>query len=198
MQHHRVVIISPFIIAHFFVPLLYKIKSKSLYEYLEDKFDGHTSVKYFTILISVLFQFIFASCVLFSTAVSIRDIILPENLSVNLWHICLFIGFFSAILAFFGLQSVVWANFIQYIVMLGCMVSIIVLGIINYGSAEYNLLNTNASSLTMYKSFNFGFRSMWNQTKLTQRDTFFVFKENFRDRYTFWNCNYFSLVWIFF
>jgi Na+/proline symporter len=179
--------LSPFIIAYFFVPFLYKIKSKSLYEYLDDKFNGHTSVKYFTILISVLFQFVFASCVLFSTAVSLQQI-LPENLNILLWHICLFIGLLSAILAFFGLQSVVWANFVQYIIMVCCMVTIIIIGIINYGVAENNLLNSNTSSLTTYSSFNLGLKSMWNTTKLTNRDSFFVFKENFRDRYTFWNC----------
>lgn len=188
MQIVLCLVLSPFIIAYFFVPILYKIKSKSLYEYLDDKFDGKTSVKYFTILISVLFQFIFASCVLFSTAVSIRDIILPENLNIMLWHICLLIGMFSAILACFGLRSVVWANFIQYIIMLGCMITIIILGIIDYGAAEKNILNANTSSLTTFNLFNLGLTSMWNQTKITQRDTFFVFKENFRDRYTFWNC----------
>ena len=115
MQILLCLVLSPFIIAYFFVPFLYKIKSKSLYEYLDDKFDGHKTVKYFTILISILFQFVFASCVLFSTAVSIQQI-LPDSIGIKLWHICLFIGLFSALLAFLGLQSVVWANFVQYIV----------------------------------------------------------------------------------
>ena len=186
MQICLCLLLAPFLIAYFFVPFLYKIKSKSLYEYLDDKFDGHRTVKYFTILISVLFQFVFASCVLFSTAVSIQQI-LPANLSIMLWQICLFIGLFSALLAFFGLQSVVWANFVQYIIMVGCMVIMIILGIINYGNAELRSLGSS-TDITALSSFKLGLASMWNTTKAVERDHLFVFKENFRDRYTFWNC----------
>ena len=127
--------LAPFVIAFLFVPFLYKIRAKSLYEYLDDKFDGRRTVKNFTILISVLFQFIFASCVLFSTAVSVQQI-LPRHFDIALWHICLFIGLLSACLAFFGLQSVVWANLVQYVIMVGCMVTMIFLGILNYGASE--------------------------------------------------------------
>lgn len=171
--------LAPIIMAYFFVPFLYKIKSASLYDYFTDKFDGHLTVKYFTILIAVSFQFLFASCVLFSTAISILQIV-PDNLEVELWQVCAVIGLLSAVLAFFGLQSVVWANFVQYVIMVACMVTFIFLGIINYESQETQEVGRSR--------FSAGFWSMWSTTQSTQRNKIFIFKENLRERYTFWNC----------
>ena len=68
-------VISPIVIALFFVPFIYRIKSNSVYEYLDDKFNDSKSVKYFTVGLMILFQLILSSLVLFSTSNTIMQIL---------------------------------------------------------------------------------------------------------------------------
>lgn len=180
-QINLCLVLAPFLIAKFFIPFIYKIKSDSLYEYLDDKFDGFQTVKNFTVLLVILFQFIFASCVLYSASVTIHQI-LSLNHSIDLWPICAFVGVFSVLMALFGLRSVVLANFVQYLIMIGCMLTFIILGVLNY---DQDLAQTSSSFTSI---FNSGLKSLWNVTKSTDRHKLFVFQDNFRTRYTFWNC----------
>lgn len=165
-------VIAPILIALYFVPFLYKIKSKSIYEYLDDKFGGSRSVKVFALLIAILFQFIFSTMVLFSTSLSVNHI-LSFDFNLNVWIVPALLGLLSAVLALMGLRSVVLANFTQYLIMVLCNVVLIFLGIKN--------LNSNAR-------FADNVYEIWNATKLTGRNRLFVFEENFQHRYTFWNC----------
>jgi hypothetical protein len=177
------IILSPILISLFFVPFLYKIKSKSIYDYLNDKFDGHMTVKNLAISLGILFQFLFASMVLFSTSISITQIVSLNYESIQLWHVSLFLGLFSAFLALLGLESVILANFVQYILMTLCNLLIIYLGIKNYSTDSISK-NVNNSTLSFMSNLN----SMWNATVTTGRSDFLVFNESFRIRYTFWNC----------
>jgi len=186
-QINLCLVLAPFVIAKFFIPFIYKIKSDSLYEYLDDKFDGYKSVKNFTVLLVILFQFIFASCVLYSASITIHQVI-SVNYSIYVWPICAFVGLFSMLMALFGLKSVVWANFVQYLIMIGCMITFILLGILKYDE-DYALAQTNSFT----SLFNSGLKSLWNVTKSTNRDTIFVFGDNFRTRYIIINFHIISI-----
>lgn len=164
------VLLGPVIVAYIFVPFIYKIKSNSIYEYLEDKFDGNKSVKIFILILGVIFQCVFASLVLFSTSIAILNVF--SSFSVSLWQISLFLGLISALLALLGLKSVVLANFIQFAIMVACHIAIIVLGVMNYSNS----------------SFTQGLSDAWDKTKSSGHAHFFVFSENLRSRYTVWNC----------
>lgn len=86
-------VLAPIFISFFFVPFLYKLKSKSIYDYLNDKFDTHSTVKNFAIFLGVIFQFVFASMVLYSTSISITQIISLNYSLIQLWHVSLFFEF---------------------------------------------------------------------------------------------------------
>ena len=151
-------------------------------------------VKKFTLMLSIVFQFVFASLVLFSTAIACMQIVsssdttaststtttpshpqASSSVKVEIWMISLILGALSALLALMGLRSVVLANFLQYLIMLGCNLLIIVLGIKNFTS-----LSSNDASSNSWSSFGENFQRMWNVTKETGRDEFLVFSENFR------------------
>jgi uncharacterized sodium:solute symporter family permease YidK len=169
--------IAPFLIALVFVPFLYKIKSASIYDYLDDKFGARSKhVKIFTLLLSVLFQFVFASLVLFSTAISCMHIV-SFSFKIEIWVIPMCLGLLSALLALLGLKSVVMANFFQYLIMLACNVAIIVLGIRNFGEVGDNNNNGTSSSAS---SFVHNFYRMLNVTNEAGGGRVFVINENFR------------------
>ena len=173
LQFTLCLLMAPLVISVFFVPFIYEMKSKSIYEYLDNKFNGSKSVKYFTLIIILLFQFAFASLVLFSAGITLLEII-PESSGINIWMVVGVLGLISLSLALLGLQSVVWANFLQYLIMIACNVTVVVLGIKNFNGQS--------------SSFSQGFYSVWNMTEITGRNKFFNFDENLRSRYTFWNC----------
>jgi hypothetical protein len=118
--------------AALFVPFVYRIKSTSVYEYLEDKFDGSGLVKMFTLVLAVVSQMSYASLVLFSTAICVAQLLALSHPAVSVWPVALGIGSLSAVLAVLGLESIVWANFAQYVILVVCNVLIIVFGIRNY------------------------------------------------------------------
>lgn len=145
-------------------------------------------------MLSIVFQFVFASLVLFSTAIACMQIVsssdttastsatttpshpqASSSVKVEIWMISLILGALSALLALMGLRSVVLANFLQYLIMLGCNLLIIVLGIKNFTS-----LSSNDASSNSWSSFGENLQRMWNVTKETGRDEFLVFSENFR------------------
>lgn len=164
---------APVIIAVFFVPFIYRIKGHSVYEYLDDKFNDSKSVKYFTVLLMILFQLILSSLVLFSTCNTIMQI-LSLNHQVDLWPIVLVLGTTSFSLALLGLQSVIWANFFQFFIMVSCNILVILLGIKFYdGNQSESILE--------------GINLMWNVTVSTGHNQFFSFAERNQDRYTFFN-----------
>ena len=177
------IILAPILISIFFVPFLYKIKSRSIYDYLNDKFDGHMTVRNLAISFGILFQFLFASMVLFSTSISITQIVSLNYEYIQLWHVSLFLALFSAFLALLGLESVILANFVQYVLMTLCNLLIIYLGIKNYHTDSISQ-NTDNSTPTFMSNLN----AMWNATVTTGRSDFLIFDESFRIRYTFWNC----------
>lgn len=166
-------IAAPIIIAVFFVPFIYRIKSHSVYEYLDDKFNDSKSVKYFTVLLMILFQLILSSLVLFSTCNTIMQIISLSR-QVDLWPIVLVLGTISFSLALLGLQSVIWANFFQYFIMVSCNILVIILGLKFYDG------NSTASIFD-------GIGLMWNTTVSTGHNQLFSFSEGSQDRYTFYN-----------
>jgi hypothetical protein len=161
------------LIAVFVVPFVHKIKSRSIYEYLEDKFgEDDRSVKVFTLALAVAFQFFYASLVLFSTALCVMHMVSLSH-PVDLWPVALLIGLLSALLATLGLESIVWANLAQYAVLIACNVLIVVLGIRNYQSDASFLANLNA---------------MVNVTRATGHGQLFSAELSPRSRYTIWNC----------
>lgn len=168
------IIIAPIIIAVFFVPFIYRIKSNSIYEYLDDKFNDSKSVKYFTVLLMIMFQLAFASLVLYSTSNTIMQIVSLQYNTIVLWPIAVILGVTSFGLALLGLKSVIWANFFQYLIMIVCNIVVIVLGV--------KFFEGNES-----KSFIDGAKQILNITEISGRGQLFDFKENFRSRYTFWN-----------
>ena len=167
------ILVGPVLIAVFFVPFVYKIKSNSIYEYLDDKFNNSKSVKYFTLFMVISFQFMFASLVLYSASITILQIV-SFSYDVSLWQVAVFLGALSTCLAFLGLKSVVWANFLQYLIMIACNISVIILGLKHFDGNRSNSLMEGASLI-------------WNITESSGRGDVFVFAENFRARYTFWN-----------
>lgn len=168
------IIFAPIIIAVFFVPFIYRIKSNSIYEYLDDKFNDSKSVKYFTVLLMIMFQLTFASLVLYSTSNTIMQIISLKYSSIVLWPIVVVLGLTSFGLALLGLKSVIWASFFQYLIMIFCNIVVIVLGVTYFEGNES-------------ESFIEGAKKILNITEITGRAQIFDFKENFRSRYTFWN-----------
>jgi Na+(H+)/acetate symporter ActP len=174
-QYSLCVTLAPFIIAFLFVPFLYKLESKSLYDYLDDKFDGSMAVKRFTLAIGLLTQFFYLSLVVLSTGIctlQIVSLIYP----FKLWTVIAFVTSLSAFLAILGLSSVIWANFVQFILMTACNVLIIVFSIKNFQSE-------NASS-----SFTENLYEMYKLADTDNTSRVFVLEENFRYRYTLWNC----------
>ena len=168
-------IVAPVIISIFLVPFIYKLKSKSINEYLDDKFDGHKSVKVMALVIVLIFQFLFSALVLFSASITIMQTLASNYPGLSLWAIVAVLTALSALLAMLGLQSVIWSNLLQYLIMIGCNVTFIFLGI-----KYYNGYNGSAS-------FNEGLRTMWNTTVESGRGDLFQFNENLRHRYTFLN-----------
>jgi len=164
---------GPIIIAVFFVPFIYKMRSNSVYEYLDDKFNDSKSVKYFTVLLMILFQLTFASLVLFSTSNTVMQI-LSLIYDIDLWPIVVVLGIVSFGLALLGLKSIIWANFLQYIIMIICNLTVIILGL------KYFEGNSSASVIQ-------GVGLVWNITDLSGHDKVISFKENFHNRYTLWN-----------
>lgn len=165
------VLIAPVLIAFFFVPFLYNLKSKSIYEYLENKFDsGSKSVKVFTLFIIIIFQFLFASLVLFSSSLTVVQLISIKW--INLWHCASVLGLLSGLLAILGLKSIIWANCLQYLIIISCNIAIILFGFQNL---------SNGSIID-------GFKLAVNITQQTDRYNLNFLQENGRYRYTFLNC----------
>lgn len=163
------VLLAPLLISAFFVPFLYRLKSKSIYEYLNDKFDtGSHSVKIFILVLIILFQFMFASLVLFSSSLTIIQMISFNKTTISLWHCALILGLISAFLAMLGLKSIIWANFLQYLIIIGCNISIIVIGLRDLSPDSASVLE--------------GFKLAWNITEQTNRNTLFTLNENTRFR----------------
>lgn len=157
-------VFAALIVAVFFVPLVYRIKSRSIYEYLDDKFEGAKSVKNFALILAIANQLSISSSVLFSTAICVMQII-SLSYPIRLWPVATAIGLISAFMAILGLESIVWANFIQYVILIVCNVLIVVFGIKNY----------NASG-----SFGSNLNEMLNVTRVAERGQIFILNENMR------------------
>ena len=179
------------VIAIFFVPIIYKIKSKSIYEYLDDKFDGSRAVKNLTLILVVISQFSLSSLVLFSTCICVMHII-SLSYAITIWPIAFSIATLSALLAILGLESIIWSNFIQYCIMVTCQICIILFGIKNY---QYTSIPSNMTNLV--DAFMSNLNLMFNATKKANRNEFITLDANFRNRYTIWNSLFGLLVgWI--
>jgi len=162
-------LIAPIIIALVFVPFLYELKFKSIYEYIDNKFgSGSHVVKMLTILLVLFFQFFFAAFVLLSSSLAIVQIVAYNPISVLLCTLVL--GVSSALLAMLGLKSIIWANFFQFLILIACNLTFIILGFQN--------LSSNSS---IWDGLQFALN-------VTGRNNLIVFKEDFRYQYTFWNC----------
>jgi hypothetical protein len=181
-------LLGPFIIAGLFVPFLFKIKSKSIYEYLDDKFEGYKTVKNFTLFMIMVYQFLLASLVLLSAGITIAQIV-SSNYQLSLWPIVLVLGLISSSLALLGFHSVVWLNFIQYLIMVACNLTIIYLGIkhFTYEQISSQTSSTNRSTSVADSEFVEGLSRVWSSTVESGRSRLFVFDENLRYRFTFWN-----------
>lgn len=157
-------------------------------------------MKKFTLLLSILFQFIFASLVLFSTSIACIQIasfpstssslsLSQSSIKVEIWMISACLGALSAILALMGLKSVVLANFLQYLIMLACNIFIIFLGIWNFADfgspsslTSSQQMNSTSSQITSSSFFD-NLKRLWDITKESGRGEIFVFEENFRYRF---------------
>jgi Na+/proline symporter len=183
-QYSLIMILPPIVIATVCVPFLHKLKSKSLYDYLTDKFEGSLAVQNFTLAMALLAQFFFLSIIMFSTGICVMQIV-SLVFPVKLWSVLTLIGTLSAFLAILGLKSVIWVNFIQYIAMIACNLLIIVFSIKNYQAttATDSMNSTNSTS-----SFTANFMEMYNVMERVNMSRVFIFEENFRHRYTMWNC----------
>jgi hypothetical protein len=180
-------LLGPFIIAGLFVPFLFKIKSKSIYEYLDDKFEGYKTVKNFTLLMIMMYQFLLASLVLLSAGITVAQIV-SSNYQLSLWPIVLVLGLISSSLALLGFHSVVWLNFIQYLIMIACNLTIIYLGVKHFTFGQANSQSSLISNSTSASNeFSDGLSRVWSSTVQSGRDRLFVFDENLRYRFTFWN-----------
>lgn len=134
-------------------------------------------------MLSILFQFVFSSMVLFSTALGCVQIFYSSWSSYSryeIWLVSTCLGLLSAFLALMGLKSVVLANFVQYAILVACNVIIIVLGIKNFRPMHNN--HGAAANVTLINDNSFveNFVRLWDVTKSSGRGNFFVFEENFR------------------
>ena len=165
---------------------------------------------YVLLIKAVSFQLIFGSLVLFSASMSILQILKMTDTATAtadtslLWPIVLVIGLLSSCLALLGLQSVVWANLLQFVVMVACNLAIIYLGLHDLGAHKTTELavadpsepianSTSAPSASTFIMLMQGLASVWNATATRTASEgktayTFTFREDFRTRYTFWNC----------
>jgi len=131
-------------------------------------------VKNLALILAIMFQLAFASLVLYSTANTLIQIISVHYTDITLTPVVLILGSISLSLALLGLKSVIWANFLQYFIMIVCNVAVITLGLKFFDNNKTN-------------SFVEGAALVWNMTRSTGHDKLFLFQENFNTRYTFWN-----------
>ncbi len=167
-------VLGPILIAAFFIPFIFRIQSASVYAYLDNKFNGSRSVKSLALILAIIFQLAFASIVLFSTANILIQIISVHYTAITLTPIVLVLGTVGLALALLGLKSVIWANFLQYLILIVCNATVIILGLKFF---DNNKTNSAAEGLSLIS----------NMTYSTGHNRLFLFQENFNSRYTFWN-----------
>jgi len=147
------VLIAPILISLLFVPFLWKLKAKSIYEYIDDKFEetGSKFVKCLLIFIVSLFQLIFGSILIYSFSLHVVQLISNDLNFIQLWQCILLIGICSCLLAMLGIKSIIWANFFQYSIIIICFLIIISIGFTTNTNLDWNkqlnsLINLNENN----------------------------------------------------
>lgn len=144
------------IASYFFLPLFYKLQITSVYEYLGVRFNN--KVRILGSLLYAIYMILFLPIVIYIPALALGQGIskliftklfnrsisyfLVTNLNVHLITpvVCVVCIFYTTL---GGLKAVIWTDAIQFGVMLGSMIVVIVVGLWNEGGFQNVLKNAS-------------------------------------------------------
>ncbi|KAK9722159.1 Sodium:solute symporter family [Popillia japonica] len=125
------------IASYFFLPLFYKLQITSVYEYLGVRFNN--KVRILGSLLYAIYMILFLPIVIYIPALALGQV---TNLNVHLITpvVCVVCIFYTTL---GGLKAVIWTDAIQFGVMLGSMIVVIVVGLWNEGGFQNVLKNAS-------------------------------------------------------
>ncbi|GAB6027940.1 hypothetical protein CHUAL_002149 [Chamberlinius hualienensis] len=119
--------LSMYIFTQIILPVFYNLGISSVFEYLEYRF--HRSVRLLASIVSVCQMTLYTSCVVYSPALAISQVT-----GFHLWGSVLTIGITCIIYTTFGgIKAVIWADAVQFLVMIGVTLTVIIKGAIDVG-----------------------------------------------------------------
>ncbi|XP_071451637.1 sodium-coupled monocarboxylate transporter 1-like [Hetaerina americana] len=153
-----------------FLPVFYKLKLNSSYEYLGIRFDQ--KVLLLGSFLFVLTYLMYIPVVIYVPALAINQVS-GVNIHLITPIVCLVCIFYTSL---GGIKAVVWTDALQIILMFGAMFAIVSTGNSNVG----------------------GFRTIWQRNKDADRIEFFNMSLDLTTRHTFWNTAFGCIVnWVY-
>lgn len=150
--------IAGFFVAFAIVPVFFRIPYVSVYEYVEKRFNKRLRLTY--VIIYIVQQTLYISVIMYVPAISLAVIT-----GLPYWSTLLtFSVFCIAYSTVGGMKAVIWTDFLQSILMVCCVFSIIIKGIFDVG----------------------GFWKMWNIGIDGQRLGGLYLEESTANRYSLW------------
>ena len=154
--------------AHFFLPIFYRMDKISLFQYFQKRFG--TIPRILSSVLFLIFSFIFISFVLYSPCLAFEAMT-----GISLWVVMAVTSFVCMTYTLLGgMKAVIWADTVQYIIMLVGIICMIVEGSKAVG----------------------GFSNAWDIANRHNRIQFTDFSFDPRTRHSVWNiCIGFFLSW---
>ncbi|CAG2172815.1 unnamed protein product, partial [Oppiella nova] len=147
------------IAAFVFLPVFYRLKVVSIYEYLEHRFDRR--VRMAASLVFTSQMIIYMSIVLYAPALALNAVT-----GLSKWTAILSVGIVCTIYCTIGgIKAVIWTDVFQSFLMFTAMIIIVVKGVYDVGGVDV----------------------VWERARLTDRLQFFNLDPNPMIRHTFWS-----------
>ncbi|XP_039252044.2 sodium-dependent multivitamin transporter-like [Styela clava] len=136
------------IVCHIFIPVFYKLKITSVYEYLELRFSK--SVRICGTVVYMLMLIIYMGVVLYTPALALNTVT-----DINVWiSVVVLCAVCTVYTTLGGLKAVIWTDVFQATVMLGGQAIVLILGVVKVGGMdEVWRINTETGKLSSI-SFN--------------------------------------------
>lgn len=123
-------IVVSLIINHVYLPVFYNLQITSVYEYLEKRFDAST--RKFASFLFTLGVFLYLPVVIYVPALAFS-----AATGINVYYVAPTLG---SICIFYttlgGLKAVVWTDTVQFVVTVGALFTVCVIGVQEVGGLE--------------------------------------------------------------
>lgn len=136
------------VVAHIFIPVFYKLKITSVYEYLELRFSKF--VRICGTIIYMLMLIIYMGVVLYTPALALNTVT-DVNVWISVVILCVICTLYTTL---GGLKAVIWTDVFQAIVMFGGQTIVLVLGVYKVGGMDEVWRINKESGKISHISFN--------------------------------------------